>query len=933
MVCQDSLEVNACGIEVGEIQTIDGDLDNFIAFRKLPLNRRVLTLLHALGIRNRAAAIRASDNRSLNLIEARAGVHRRVARVRARVGACARIRAGNGRGAAILREENIDFMVLMQSSRNRVFICSDQVVADFAIDDDSKDMIALVRLPGDARRCSFFLLECGSNRAASSIVAGNFHIEIPIVVKSQRKCRCAGNHALKDVVRIVCIVPVGRAANRQLRKLIALGDLRGLLGFAGIRLGNACFVYFLIDEVAVGILLTRVDEVVDRILCVVFRNPLRTKGVRGFLDESFAANIFLSAQVAISILQEPAAKGVAGSGGREELVVLGGRCGYIGLIRDLAAAVAVEADDELAAICLPNGVNRLIGCRHVRDGHSRAAAIRAKCEDLGHVVVIRFRPALEDIARLRRNAAAAYREVEQRCDLRAIRNCIITLDIAQGAAVGIEFQLIALGLPLRNQVVGIAGGLAGIVLLFDCQCFIYSREVARVVDIGRVCRVCFVIRVEQLPAQEAIALSLGGNVLVFDLGHDAGTGCDFISIHIQPCAGGRGNLTAIGNIDQVRFIFRIARANDNGVLFVRGRGRSRGDIIAARRLPAAEFIVLIFRIRSIVRQNDDRVLADDVVVVDRVAIRVFHDDVNRLKDSFITDVRAFVFYPHNDGLCALNLLLESEGMQRAIRNGNPVVLSGRIGFAVGHPVILHAGTAAVFDEGDTIIVDAHARIRQGDGCNVGGRVLAFDNRVLVIEECRQIRLGNFGFIAHLVFDDELERPTARLTGLCKFVIRNLGYAIHPAGRLDNIIFGVVDVVAPLRNFAIRASQRARLGFIHNVDLNGFAAIDKVLQVDRHDLLARRAVLHIEVSQRDITLNFRLLELDAFNIVIIDILRHQASIVVASSDIAVFRAKAQVRQLAALISGGIRNNLAIIAVGDIENLVLIHTVDTVCIRII
>ena len=99
----------------------------------------------------------------------------------------------------------------------------------------------------------------------------------------------------------------------------------------------------------------------------------------------------------------------------------------------------------------------------------------------------------------------------------------------------------------------------------------------------------------------------------------------------------------------------------------------------------------------------------------------------------------------------------------------------------------------------------------------------------------------------------------------------------------------------------------------------------MLQVDCHQLrIFCRRVFYIEVCQRQLTDNVIL-------VVLGDVFRHLLYIFVAGCDISVLRSQSLMVNLACTILRTIRYDLSVIRIGNVEDFILIHTVDSIVIR--
>ncbi len=242
-----------------------------------------------------------------------------------------------------------------------------------------------------------------------------------------------------------------------------------------------------------------------------------------FVGNGFAALKFRIANgqipFVVNALEEPSGKGITRAGGLQERIILRSGRYQIGLVRNFTSAVAVKSNNKFIGIFFPNGINRLIGSRHGRRGKrcNTGDALR-DFENSGRIVILGFRPALENITGFRRNAASADRNSRrsQRSDVGVESNVLDRTDITGRTAVRVKTERVLSLFPLRNQIIGVADG--NIALgLFDRSLRVDVLNIRRIIDIICVSGIGRVGRIQQFPSDKGISFPARNNRMVADL--------------------------------------------------------------------------------------------------------------------------------------------------------------------------------------------------------------------------------------------------------------------------------------------------------------------------------------------------------------------------------------------------------------------------------
>ena len=392
------------------------------------------------------------------------------------------------------------------------------------------------------------------------------------------------------------------------------------------------------------------------------------------------------------------------------------------------------------------------------------------------------------------------------------------------------------------------------------------------------------------------------------------------------------NLSAICQINYLRSAFWVAWANDNSIPTTRIYLCPRCHRISAISFPTTEFIILISRFRFILRQDNNRFVTDDIIIVNRIAIGILYDNMFWFEHSFISHIAAFILYPDHNGVCTVNGVFKAIAVYSRIEDF-PIGFCWRCCLTVGNPVRCHTRTAAILHEGNPVLVNAHTSIGEGNVDNIFPCIFSADYRFFFIQKGYDISLRYFWLIAFLIPDNQFKSVFAGFPASVILIILNLCRIGNPSCLVYHIIVRVVDFIVPLSNFSIRTGQCTWFGFVHDVYTNLFAGIQQMLLVNGHKLLACSRIFHIEVGQRQITGNRCLLEFYLFNIICVDILGHQFHIVITAGNIPIFRAQTLMRDIAFFIFGRVCDNLPILPVGDVENFIFIHTVNPIGIGLV
>ena len=803
-----------------------------------------------------------------------------------------------------------------------------KVIVEDTVDVHLLHAVAVVRLPGNRGGVAFLHI-AGSLDGTAIALGRTLDHQVTVEVQAQRESRGARNGAGKDVVRVVRVVPVVNAVDGDGVLVVGVGD-----GHLGTRTGR---VHHRLHRVGIGlgiggvailVLAAVVEIIVNRILRALgVRRPLGPVVHVSLLCRGCNSRIGRGGHVALGVDEEPALEGVAGTIRNRSILELQVAV-VVGSTQNRRASIGIEAVHVLARVLLPHGIeNEVVG------GHLGGSEVVDRA-------VLRCRPALEDIAGLLGNSAARAGK------LRGNRaQSGVELDIldgfhgAKGAAVGVQADLVDARYPLGNQIVFVelnARVGVGRVVQHHVGNLVGRINQHVVGGRGRACLAIHqgigrsvVIRGDKLPSGEGIAFAGQSEVLSLsvDLRLNGRTGR-----HRGEGAIGRGlvhtaiaelNGAAIGQVADVHSVLGVVRTDDDGIILIGLGNVARGNIVAIGGNPTGELVVLVTGIGSLVGNDDDGVLADDIVVVDGIAVLVLHLNVNRLEHGLGALVAALVLVVHNNGLLGVDLHVE--GVAVSYIDILPVFLRGNIGLVVRHPVGGDTRTTVLLDEGDAVLVDALATVGQRDGCHIARRVLALNLGQHLVAEGSNIGLGNLGILAIGIGDRQLKGVATGLAGTGKLVI---GKVVRVRDRLVDY-FGSVGVVHLIGPLGKGRATHSRLGRIHRTGLNRRPVVLQVLQVHRHQLIVLRCrVLHPEAGQRNIGLNaVRAVEACLTGIVLIDVLGHVGHIVRIGGDVTVVGAQTL------MVVMGIGNHLAVFHVRDIEDVVGGHTVHTVGIGIV
>ena len=128
-----------------------------------------------------------------------------------------------------------------------------------------------------------------------------------------------------------------------------------------------------------------------------------------------------------------------------------------------------------------------------------------------------------------------------------------------------------------------------------------------------------------------------------------------------------------------------------------------------------------------------------IIIVNRCSVRILYYDMGRLENRFVTNILTLVLYPYYQWICAGNRIIKAVAMLHLIQI-DPVLLRWYCIRIVGYPVCFHAGSAVIFDKGNSVVIDSHTCISQGDRCYVPLAVLSRDLRRYLIQKCRRVGL-------------------------------------------------------------------------------------------------------------------------------------------------------------------------------------------------
>ena len=99
-------------------------------------------------------------------------------------------------------------------------------------------------------------------------------------------------------------------------------------------------------------------------------------------------------------------------------------------------------------------------------------------------------------------------------------------------------------------------------------------------------------------------------------------------------------------------------------------------------------------------------------------------------------------------------------------------------------------------------------------------------------------------------------------------------------------------------------------------------------MQRHDLVARRHILQIEVGQRDFTIGLLRSELHLVEIVFGNVFGHESHVIIARRIGTIHGSNTAMSKRPVFVLGRIGDHLTVVVVGDVEDLVLDHTLDAI-----
>ena len=193
-------------------------------------------------------------------------------------------------------------------------------------------------------------------------------------------------------------------------------------------------------------------------------------------------------------------------------------------------------------------------------------------------------------------------------------------------------------------------------------------------------------------------------------------------------------------------------------------------------------------------------------------------------------------------------------------------------------------------------------------------------------------------MALLILYRQLENPLAHLLGvLVEYKILDLRRVSLPTAVVLHVVLGIEHPELPLGDRAFGAvvelRQRAWFRFVEEIHFDASVVIRQVLLVHGHNLHLGFGVNHIEVRQRNVGFHRRRLELLAIQEAFSDILGHFTDVVVGGGNETVVLAEPQAQRMAFAVALGIMYNMPVFSIGQIEDLVLVHSVDAVGIGLI
>ena len=273
--------------------------------------------------------------------------------------------------------------------------------------------------------------------------------------------------------------------------------------------------------------------------------------------------------------------------------------------------------------------------------------------------------------------------------------------------------------------------------------------------------------------------------------------------------------------------------------------------------------------------------------------------MDRLEYRLNAHVAALITNQHNHRISAHDWLIEGIRMNRAAGNLDPILFCRKLGrnsrcavrqicLIVCDVVVGNSRTAAILDESNTIVVNALARVRQSNRCQVALQILPLNIRVSVVLESRHVGLEGLGFFTGRIANSQLKAPTAGLTVFSKYVIRNCCRIVDPARVPHCRILGIVNYETLLGKCS---SAVGCFGLIFDVYAHRLPCVNQVLLVQRHNLTSRSHIFQIEIGQRNFGISWLRGKLYFIKIILCNVLGHQSNMLVTRRISSIHRANA------------------------------------------